>query len=161
MELVNEVADLLAHANFKPSQHARADLERGKVNVRLVRVLGILVQKHMIKVSVIKTDHRMEPTTPRGGVNDHYHGRAADIVAVDGTPIMGHTVDPDVIDVGKMLRDMPPQQRPDTIMGPGAWQDALNVPRNTGFINDTFHNSIHADQLHIGFKLEHTTSNQE
>jgi hypothetical protein len=155
------VQELLAAATFKPSTNARRDLESGQVDTRLVYVLWILAQKHIIEVSMIKTGHPLGPVSRAGIVNSHYYYRAADIVAIDNKPIVSHAADPEVVDVGRMLRHLSPQERPDTIFGPEAWHTTLNYPASAGFISDSFHNQIHADHIHVSFELETGTGNEE
>ncbi|MDQ2714072.1 MAG: hypothetical protein M3Z08_04120 [Chloroflexota bacterium] len=161
MVLNRQVEQLLAIPAFKPSSQARADLESGNTDARLVSVLLTLAQKHALEVSTIKTGHPLGPKTPGGFVNSHYYYRAADITAIDGKSIAGHETDSDIVDVGRMLRNLLPQDRPDHIFGPEAWQAALGYASTAGFRSDPFHNQIHADHLHLSFELETGTDNQE
>lgn len=157
---MDDVRGLLTHPNFKPSASARADLEQGVVDPRLVNVLRLLVHTHQIAVSIIKTDHPMGPTTPSGRVNAHYYGRVADIVAVNGKSIAGSATAPDVVEIGRILHALAPADRPDSIMGPQAWHTLLDYPASAGFISDAFHTAIHVDHLHIGFEQACGTRNQ-
>ena len=118
---VGGIEDLLSNPRLKPSANARADLEGGLVDPRLVRVLRALVEEHEIEVSTIKTGHPMGPTTPNGRHNSHYHGRAADITDVDGKPVRANGADPCLVEVGRILRGIPPDRRPDEMMGPADW----------------------------------------
>lgn len=152
---MNIVRELLSHPSFKPSKNARADLDSGAVDLRLVKVLIVLVQHHAIEVSIIKTGHPMGPTTPSSRPNDHYFYRVADIPAVDGKPVLGNGSDTSILHIGRILRRMTPQERPDQIMGPAEWHAALGLGESSGFISDAFHNAIHADHLHIGFGAEY------
>lgn len=131
------------------------------MDARLVRVLLALVHRRPIAVSLIKTGHPMGPTTPNGRPNAHYYGRAGDIVAVDGTPVAGNGAASGLVDLGRMLRAMPPEERPDSIMGPAEWHRALGDSASAGFVSDPFHDAIHADHLHLGFESESGTSNRE
>ncbi len=160
-EPVEEISALLSNPNLEPSPNARADLESGLVDPRLVGVLRALVEAHTIEVSTIRTGHPMGPTTPNGRPNPHYYGRAADVTAVDGKPVRGNGADVDVVHVGRILRGIPPDRRPDEIMGPGEWQDALGYPRHAGFISDLVRDERHADHLHVGFGSEGGTTNRE
>ncbi len=103
----------------------------------------------------------MGPVTPGGLVNSHYYYRAVDIVAVDGNPIAGHATDSAIVDVGRIVRHLPPQERPDHIYGPVEWHAALGYSSREGFRCDPFHNKIHADHLHLSFESETGTSNEE
>ena len=152
---------LLRHPRFRPSEAARADLERGGVDPRLVAALLASVDGREIEVLTIRTGHPMGPTTPNGRPNPHHHGRAADIAAVDGKPVRGDGADPGPLDVGRVLRGMPPDRRPDEIMGPGEWQGALGYPARAGFISDQVRDGRHSDHLHVGFRRGSGTANEE
>jgi hypothetical protein len=93
--------------------------------------------------------------------NTHFFYRAADITAVDDKRIGDTPASPDVVDVGRILRELPRGHRPDRIMGPASWHHALGYPRSAGFLNTPFHNEIHADHLHIGFSQASGTTNTE
>jgi len=156
-----DVQQLLLLPTFIPSLDARADLESGRVDARLVAALTALARGHTIEVSKIKTGHPMGPTSPNGVVNSHYDYRAADIVAVAGHPIAGHATNPAVLGVGRVLRGLSPQERPDRIYGPATWHTTLRYPADTGFVSDAFHDHIHADHLHLGFATATGTANRE
>lgn len=142
---------LLANPNFLPSENAAADLRGGLVDPRLVAALSDLAREHEIQVPTIKTGHPMGPLTPGGKPSDHHHYRAADVYAVDGKPVRGNAIHPDVLDVGKMLANMPVSERPDVIFGPAGWHAALGSAGIAGFVSDGFHDEIHHDHLHLGF----------
>ena len=66
------VQNLLTNPRLKLSQAARADLEGGKIDARLIHVLGVLAGKHSLEVGIIKTGHplaacRRENRQPRLG----------------------------------------------------------------------------------------------
>src|SRR5438045_8388834 len=113
MDVHQQVEHLLAMDTFKPSPGVRADLESGHVDDRIINVLLVLAKKHTLEVSVIKTGHPLGPTTPGGKNNSHYFYRAVDITAIDGKSLVGYATDPDILDVGRLLHDLPPQTRPD------------------------------------------------
>lgn len=156
-----QIQRLLVIPTFKPSLQAHADLASGNTDPRLVSVLLTLASAHEIAVSTIKTGHPLGPKTPGGLVNSHYYYRAVDIVAIDEKTIVGHETDPSVVDIGRILRRLSPQARPDHIFGPGAWHAVLGYPSTAGFRNDPFHNLTHTDHLHLSFELETGTENQE
>ena len=58
------------------------DLESGAIDPRIVGLIGAITQSHQITISSLRSDH--SSTRPRGGVSNHYYGRAMDIAAVDG-----------------------------------------------------------------------------
>jgi hypothetical protein len=166
-----EAEDLLANPNFEASPQADGDLRAGIVDERLIATLQAIVKKHRIYVNVFKTGHTFGPGFPEGPTipigygdaggypNTHYFGRAVDIWEVDGAPILGCGSDPAVVDVGRMLAGIPPQQRPDVIIGPSAWNEALGYGREAGWILDEDQVALHEDHLHLGFDSAEGTSN--
>lgn len=95
-----------------------------------------------------------------GGLpNTHYYGRAADIRLVDGKPVQGNGADPDVVDVGEILASIPPGQRPDQIIGPPDWTEALDRSREAGWILDEDQLELHEDHLHLGYRSNDGTNN--
>ena len=91
--------------------------------------------------------------------NTHYYGRAADIRRVDGKPVRDNGADRNVLDVGRALANIPPQQRPDQIIGPSSWTEALGRSSREGWILDDDQLELHEDHLHIGYLSEGSTSN--
>jgi hypothetical protein len=66
-----------------------------------------------------------------------------------------------LIDIGRILRQLPPSWRPDRIVGPNAWHKALGYGRTAGFLDDAFHNAIHAHHVHVGFAHPTDADNTE
>ncbi|HWM63207.1 MAG TPA: lytic murein transglycosylase [Solirubrobacterales bacterium] len=64
------------------NQVAKEDLEQGRIDPRIVGLLGAISQGHQLTISSLRSDHSMH--TAEGGVSNHYYGRAMDIAAVDG-----------------------------------------------------------------------------
>lgn len=137
--------------NLEASDTALADLASGRVDDRLIGVLMNLSQHHRVHVTMIKTGHPMGPYSPAGRENDHFFYRAADVAAIDGTPIETDPVADGAVAVGNMLIQLHGVGRPARVMGPAAWHAALGDGDRTGFRNDDFANAIHHDHLHIGF----------
>jgi hypothetical protein len=94
-----------------------------------------------------------------GLLNTHYYGRAADIRRVDGKPVRGNGADRNVLDAGRALANIPPQQRPDQIIGPLSWTETLGRSSREGWILDDDQLELHEDHLHIGYRSESSTSN--
>ena len=70
-------------------QGGREDLEAGRIDVRVVVMLGYLAKRHgAITVSSLFSGHRMFARP--GVVSAHMYGHAVDVAAVDGTAIAGH-----------------------------------------------------------------------
>ena len=76
--------DLLRNPRVVLTPNARADLEAGAVDQRLVSLLAWIARRHTITISVFKTGH--SKYTSSGSVSNHYSGRGADIFIVDGRP---------------------------------------------------------------------------
>lgn len=166
-----EAKRLLETPNFEASSKAIEDLKAGIVDPRLVATLRLVVQEHRICVDAFKEGHYFLPGVPDGPLipddygeagglpNTHYYGRAADIRRVDSKPVRGNGDAPDVLDVGEILASIPPQQRPDQIIGPPDWGKALGRSRQEGWILDPDQLKLHEDHLHIGYMSDTGTLN--
>lgn len=78
-------SDLLRNPRVVLTPNARADLEAGTVDPRLVSLLGWVAERHTISITVFKSGH--SKYTRSGSISNHYFGRAADIFIVDGEPV--------------------------------------------------------------------------
>jgi hypothetical protein len=122
-------------------------------------------------VNAFKEGHYFVPGVPdgpripegygrAGGLpNTHYFGRAADIWWVDGKPVEGNVMDPAVVDVGRILASIPPQRRPDQIIGPRRWTETLDYGRERGWILDSDQVELHEDHIHLGYMDKEGTRN--
>jgi hypothetical protein len=166
-----EVRKLLADRDFGATPQAAQDLEAGVVDERLVAVLRALTEEHRVCVEAFKEGHFFEPGVPdgpripkgygkAGGLpNTHYFGRAADVYWVDGKPVEGNATDPDVLNIGRALAQMPARVRPDQIIGPPGWTSALGYGRQNGWILERDQLELHEDHLHLGYMDERGTRN--
>ncbi len=166
-----EAKELLEIPNFEASPKAIGDLKAGIVDPRLVSTLQLVAEEHRICVDAFKEGHYFLPGTPDGPLipdsygnvggltNTHYYGRAADIRRVDGKPVRGRGDDPDILDIGEILANIPPQQRPDQIIGPSSWARALGRSYREGWILDADQLKLHEDHLHIGYLSDDGTRN--
>ncbi len=77
--------DLLRNPRVVLTPNARADLEAGAVDPRLVSLLAWVAERHTVSITVFKTGH--SKYTRSGSVSNHYFGRGADIFIVDGDPV--------------------------------------------------------------------------
>lgn len=166
-----EAKELLETSNFEASTKAIRDLEAGIVDPRLVAALQAVTEEHRICVDTFKEGHRFLPGAAEGPLipagygdagglpNTHYHGRAVDIRKVDGKPVRGNGVDPSILNVGEILAELPPQRRPDQIIGPPNWTEALGRSRQEGWILDSDQLALHKDHLHIGYTSAGETQN--
>ena len=165
----NTVQKLLDNPNFGASPEAAGDLEAGIVDKRLVATLQTVTREHRICVDAFKEGHYFFPGVPdgpripegygeAGGLpNTHYFGRAADIRWVDGKPVEGNATDPEVLDVGRILAGIPPQRRPDQIIGPPGWTRTLRYGREAGWVLDADQLEFHEDHIHLGYVDERGT----
>lgn len=80
---------------------------------------------------------------------------------VDGAPVQGAGTSGGLLSVGEILAGLPPQERPDEIIGPPDWTAQLGYSRESGFIDDPGLTASHADHLHIGYVSEEGTSNTQ
>jgi hypothetical protein len=163
--------ELLETRNFEASQRAIGDLRDGAVDERLVTTLQTVAEEHRICVDAFKEGHYFLPGVEDGPLipkgygkagdlpNTHYYGRAADIRRVDGRPVRGNGADPEVLDVGRTLASIPPQQRPDQIIGPRDWTEALDRSRGEGWILEDDQLTLHEDHVHLGYTSEDETLN--
>jgi hypothetical protein len=142
------------------------DLGFGIVDERLVATLQTVTREHRICVDAFKEGHYFFPGVPEGpripkgygeagGLpNTHYFGRAADIRWVDSKPVEGNATDPEVLDVGRTLANIPQRRRPDQIIGPPSWTRTLGYGREAGWILDTDQLELHEDHIHVGYMHE-------
>jgi len=162
-EASGEAKKLLEDPNFGATPEAAGDLEAGIVDERLVAALWTVTREHRVCVDAFKEGHYFVPGVPdrpripegygkAGGLpNTHYYGRAADIRWVDGKPVEGNATDPDVLDVGRDLAGIPARRRPDQIIGPRSWTEALGYGREEGWVLDADQLELHGDHIHIGY----------
>ena len=154
---------LLESPNFGATPQAVRDLERGVVDQRLVAALRVLTEGHRICVQTFKEGHYFLPGVPEGpripegygkagGLpNTHYFGRAADVWWVDGKPVEGNAAAPGILEIGKILASIPPERRPDQIIGPPRWTRALGYRRPRGWVVASDQLELHRDHIHIGY----------
>ena len=165
--------ELLETRNFEASQRAIGDLRDGAVDERLVTTLQAVAEEHRICVDAFKEGHYFLPGVEDGPLipegygkagglpNTHYYGRAADIRRVNGRPVRGNGAHPEVLDVGRTLASIPPQQRPDQIIGPRDWTEALERSRGDGWLLEDDQLTLHEDHLHLGYTSEDETLNTQ
>ncbi len=163
--------ELLETPNFEASPKAIGDLKAGIVDPRLVATLQTVAEEHRICVDAFKEGHYFLPGVPDGPLipdsygeagglpNTHYYGRAADIRRVDGRPVRGNGGDSEVLNVGETIAGIPPQERPDQIIGPSSWVEILDRSYEEGWILDPDQLALHGDHLHIGYRSDAGTQN--
>ena len=158
-----EARELLETHNFEASRKAIGDLKAGLVDERLISTLQTITEEHRVCVDAFKEGHYFLPGVPDGPLipasyggagglpNSHYYGRAVDVRRVNGQPVRGNSTDPDVLDVGEILYRIPPQERPDQIIGPESWAEALGRSSEEGWILDEDQLERHKDHIHLGY----------
>ena len=165
------VRKLLGDQNFGASGDAAEDLRSGVVDPRLVGALRAVAEEHRICVDVFKEGHFFiqgvedGPRIPEGygragGLpNTHYFGRAADIRYLDGEPVEGNGSSPEVLGVGRVLAGIPPDRRPDQIIGPEEWTRELGFGYEEGWILDQDQLDLHDEHIHLGYLKARGTRN--
>jgi hypothetical protein len=158
-----EARELLETRNFEASRNAIGDLEGGVVDERLVATLQAVTEEHRICVDSFKEGHYFLPGVPDGPLipdsygsagglpNSHYYGQAVDVRRVNGKSVRGNGTDSDVLDIGEIISRVPPQERPDQIIGPESWAKALGRSSEEGWILDEDELKLHEDHIHIGY----------
>ena len=127
----------LTDARVRLSPWARADVASGAVDGRVIAVLAYLARAHALEVSVLRTGHS-EFVAGTGRVSNHFYGRAADVVAVDGEAVSATSSTARL--AALELLAAPAPLRPDELGSPFAF-DAPGA----------FSDGAHRDHLHIGF----------
>ncbi|HEX2095791.1 MAG TPA: lytic murein transglycosylase [Solirubrobacterales bacterium] len=118
---------------------AREDLEAGRIDPRIVGLLGAITQAHQLTISSLRSDHSMY--TAEGGVSNHYYGRAMDIAAVDGVSCTDVSPTAPCAELGRTLAALPAPALPTELIycfdldGPGP----------------AFARSDHCDHIHAGY----------
>jgi hypothetical protein len=158
-----EAKELLETRNFEASPKAIGDLKAGIVDERLVTTLQTITEEHRVCVDAFKEGHYFLPGVPDGPLipasygdagglpNSHYYGRAVDVRRVNGKSVRGNGTDPDVLDIGEIISRIPPQERPDQIIGPESWAEALGRSGEEGWILDEDQIERHENHIHLGY----------
>jgi hypothetical protein len=130
-------SDLLQNPRITLTSNARADLEAGIVDSRIVALLDAISRRFTIGVSVFKTGHSMR--TRSGSISNHYYGRGVDIFFVNGDPVSA--VNAPSRQIVSSLGALQGNLRP----------DELGHPFSDLRVVGGFSDSDHADHIHIGF----------
>lgn len=162
---------LLTRPNFGATPEAAEDLKAGIVDRRLVATLLTVSAEHSICVQTFKEGHFFLPGVEDGPLipegygdagglpNTHYYGRAADIRWVGGDPVEGNGTEETVLGVGRALAGIPPERRPDQIIGPPDWTRSLDYPEEAGWILAHDQLELHEGHLHVGYRDQRGTNN--
>jgi hypothetical protein len=130
---------LLAEENVWIYDSGREDLETGRTDVRIIVLLGYLVERHgSITVSSLVSGHRKFARP--GVVSAHMYGHAVDIAAVGGTPIAGNQQPGGVTEeTVRSVLLLPAELQP------------LQVISLLGLGGPSFALRDHGDHIHVGF----------
>jgi cell wall-associated NlpC family hydrolase len=129
-------AEILHNPRVSFDADGVADLRAGRVDPRLVSVLGAVTRQHKISISVIASGH--DKLTSGGSVSNHYYGRALDISVVDGSPVSpGNS---GARELAVALSRLPASIRPTEIGSPWALPGAAY-----------FTDGAHQNHVHVGF----------
>jgi hypothetical protein len=117
----------------------RDDLAAGRIDVRVVALIGYLVESYgQVTVSCLLSGHRLYSRP--GVISAHIYGQAVDIAALGGTPILGHQQPGSVTE--RAVRDillLPAELRPRQVIS------------LIGMGGPSFALANHADHIHVGF----------
>lgn len=131
-------APVLANSKIDLPDSARWDIIAGTIDDRVLRVLAKLGTDHQLAITVLATGHPHE-VFGSGHLSNHTGGRAVDLWAVDGRPVVEQRdpVGPLAVLARSLLADGV------TELG-GPWD--LDGPGGASFTN-----TVHQDHLHVGF----------
>ncbi|NNM47848.1 hypothetical protein [Knoellia koreensis] len=135
-----ETRRLLANTRVSLPEPARADLQAADISDEVVALLNALSQSWRLDVQVLRTGHpRNVFGTDR--MSNHTRGRAVDIWAINGTPVIGA-----------------PRSLWEPVLKEAARLGSTEVggprlpERSTGLPAVFFTNPTHQDHLHLGFE---------
>jgi hypothetical protein len=121
------------------NQLEKEDLEQGRIDPRIVGLIGAITQDHEITISALRSDH--SEFTSEGNISNHYYGRAMDIAAVDGVSCTDTAPTAPCGELARTLSQLPPPAMPTELIycfdvdGPGP----------------AFARSDHCDHVHVGY----------
>jgi hypothetical protein len=131
---------VLGHPRITLSSGSRADVEAGRVDPRVLGLLVLLAETHDLTwVGPIKTGHSYYVRGTRR-VSWHSHGRAVDIMAIDGAPVTRWN--DGAYQVTLRMLSLQGPLRPDQVGAP--WL----IPTKGVVVFDKDHH----DHLHAGFR---------
>lgn len=131
-------AALVDHPDVSLTRRARRDLTAGRIDGRVVALLGRLAERHQLGVSVLRSGHTKFIAGTRT-VSLHWCGQAVDVWRVDGRAVS--PTHPGARAVVEWLHRLDGPLRPREVGSP--WGD---LPGD-GFFTD----AMHQKHLHIGY----------
>ncbi|HZE65836.1 MAG TPA: hypothetical protein VE081_04345, partial [Sporichthyaceae bacterium] len=127
----------LANPRLRLPAAAQADIKAGTIHDSVLTSLATLSQRHTLDISVLRSGHPLlvfGTTRP----SDHPHGRAADVWAIDGHPVVDPANRALVVDFMREAH------------ATGPWQVGGPVDLD-GAGSAYFTNPTHQDHVHLGF----------
>ena len=131
-------AAVLDNPNLDLPDTARWDIEAGRVDDQVLNILADVARDQELSVLVFATGH---PETVFGStrISNHTRGRAVDVWAVDGVPV-----------VSQRAEDGPVFALAERLVASGVTE--LGAPWDVdGGGRSSFSDIVHQDHLHIGF----------
>ena len=141
---------VLANPDISIYQCGRQDIQAGIVDRRVLATLEFLASSGLKPtVGTLRCGHSYLTTS--GNVSEHSSGNAVDIVAINGTPIVGHQGEGSITDitVRRLL----------TLQGSMKPHQIITLMQYAGTDN-TFAMADHNDHIHVGFHPLYGTNDQ-
>lgn len=139
------LARVLDDPRVRLPDSARWDLHAGRVEGRVVDVMADLAARSPYSVSVLRSGHPRSVVDGFGERDsNHFLGRAVDVWAVDGTPVVQQ----------RGRRDGRAYELLEQVVVPGP-ADEVGVPVGwdlDGPVRRLFDNAVHDDHVHLGFR---------
>ena len=131
-------ANVLDNPRIILTDTARADIEQGLIDGRILAMLEVASQRFTVAVSVLKTGHSpyVAGTT---SFSQHFFGRAVDIYSVNGQNVS--PLNPHAQALSVWLSQFPSELRPSEVGSPFA---SLLFP-------GAFSDADHLNHIHVGF----------
>jgi hypothetical protein len=116
------------------------DLKSGRIDPRIVGLIGAITQSHQVTISALRSDHSEYTTS--GNISNHYYGRAMDIAAVDGVSCTDTSPTAPCAVLGRTLTLLPAGSHP---------TELIYCFDLDGASGPAFAAADHCDHLHVGF----------
>lgn len=131
---------LLSSRNLTLSASQRADLASGRIDPRIVAILGLIASSRSAVVTSLRADHSTH--TKSGSVSNHSQGRGVDLGAVDGERCTGTRSG----HCGRLATELA------RITGPLHATELIYCFDPDGSTSsDAFARADHCDHIHIGY----------
>ena len=136
---------LLANPRLTLTAYPRTDLEAGVIDGRVIALLTLLLERHTLAVSSLRSGHSDcigggdRTTRPGCTLSLHYYGRAVDIYSIDGQLVAPGSATARTL-VGELAALAP-------LLAPAEVGSPFDLPQ-PGFFTD----GAHQDHVHIGYR---------